>query len=78
MSVTRSASKVCKPQILRRLLHRMVSDLLIGLIEVTVDSLARRPLSGAEEAAAHLDLLNPAYKVRRSTISGLLCVMVSS
>ena len=56
----------------------MVSDLLIGLIEVTVDSLARRPLSGAEEAAAHLDLLNPAYKVRRSTISGLLCVMVSS
>ena len=44
--------------------HRMLGDLLIGLLEVTEDSLARRPLEPRDEEAAHLALIEPMYPVQ--------------
>lgn len=43
---------------------RMLADLLIGLLEVAMDSLARRKLTKVEKAASQLGLLEPLYSVR--------------
>ena len=42
---------------------RMLADLLIGLIELTRDSLSRRALLPAGEVEAQLSLIKPMYKV---------------
>ena len=49
----------------------MLADLLIGLLEVAMDSLSRRKLTKVEKAASQLGLLEPLYSVSITCYTGL-------